>query len=223
MEDHIDYINRILFNSEEKIPKKRCRHCQTALRLPHKRTIYQGATYNVVVAECPSCKCTYLNSVPPIGYYLAYHDCFFNDRPIYKRGKIYYEQDTGVEAYAKKIVRALGESVNTLSDIDWDKLDNLYSTENTYFSKELPRIQKQEQKKLCSQQIWQEGAYDRFIPDIRYKKGFDRNGLNRETGTKYDKNGYDIDGYDINGIDRNGHKKETYEEMMDKINQWDYD
>ena len=40
--------------------------------------------------------------------------------------------------------------------------------------------------------------------------GFDRKGINKDTGTKYDKDGYNILGYDKDGYNRKGYDKDGY-------------
>ena len=41
--------------------------------------------------------------------------------------------------------------------------------------------------------------------------GFDRDGIHKETGTAFDKNGFDYDGYDKEGYDAEGHDKGGYD------------
>ena len=45
---------------------------------------------------------------------------------------------------------------------------------------------------------------------IAMRKKFGANGINSETGTRFDREGYDIDGYDEDGVDREGFDRDGF-------------
>lgn len=56
------------------------------------------------------------------------------------------------------------------------------------------------------------GKMEDFASEKKYnKKGFDADGIHKDTGTKYNPDGYDIDGFSADGRDRAGYDRDGYD------------